>query len=81
MAEEEWVKRAAELCQATYRAEPNGKYWELVIAGSRAVSILRSIRPYLFGLKARVADIIFSLGPNLPGRLARPNLPALKRRN
>jgi len=80
MAEEEWIKRAAELCEATYRAEPNGRYWQMVIGGSRAVRILKSIQPYLFGLKAKAADIILWIGPNLPGSIARPNLPVLKGR-
>lgn len=80
MGEEEWVKRVAELCEVTYRKIPNKPYWETVIAGAKALRILKSIRPHLFGLKAQAADIIIGLGANLPGEQPRPDLPVLKRK-
>ena len=81
MAEEAWVKRTAELCEVNYRQEPNGRYWEVVVAGSRAIRVLRVIRPFLMGLKAKAADAMLRMGPNLPGNIPRPDLPGLKKKS
>ncbi len=80
MGEEEWVRKVAELCAVSYRKVPRRESWEVVVAGSKALYILKLIRPYLLGLKAKSADIIFGLGANLPGNLPRPILPVLKRK-
>ena len=78
MGEEDYVKRVAELCGVSYRKEPNGKYWEVVLRGGRALGILKLIRPYLFGLKREAVDIALRLGPSVSAKLSRPLLPSIR---
>ncbi len=78
MSEEGWVKEAARLCGVRYRRDSKGKYWLMEVEGSRAASVVKAIRPYLYGCKAAAADIILATGPNLPVKEKRPLLPSLK---
>lgn len=78
MGEEEWVKEAARLCGVNCRMDSKGKYWRMAVEGSRALSVIRAIRPYLYGFKAAAADIILANPPNLPIKKQRPRLPSLK---
>ena len=78
MGEEEWVKEAARLCGVNCRRDSKGKYWRMAVEGSRAISVVRAIRPYLYGFKAAAADIILANPPNMPAKRQRPRLPSLK---
>lgn len=78
MAEEEWVRRAAEICGVNYHRLSKGT-WEMVASGYRALEIVKEIRPYLLGCKARAADMILSIGATLPGSSPRPKLPCVKK--
>jgi hypothetical protein len=83
MGEEGWVKEAARLCGVGYKShsrDSKGRYWRMTVEGSRAASIVKAIRPYLYGCKAAAADIILKTGPNLPISHERPRLPSLKGR-
>lgn len=79
MGEEEWVVEAARLCGVSYR-RTRRKYWVMTVEGSRAVAVVKAIRPYLYGFKAAAADIVLTAGPNLPIKEKRPRLPNLKGR-
>lgn len=78
MGEEEYVRRIARLCGASYRIQPSGKYWEVYLLGSRALNVLKETKSYLYGFKAEAADVAKNLGPSVPGTLPRPILPSLK---
>lgn len=80
MGEEEWVKEAARLCGVSYRIDSKRKCWRMTVEGIRSVSIVKIIRPYLYGCKAAAADIIMATGANLPIKTQRPRLPTLKGR-
>jgi hypothetical protein len=78
MGEEEYIRRIAELCGASYRIQPNGKYWEVYLFGRRALNVLMETRSYLLGFKAEAADLAKNLGPSVPGSLPHPVLPSLR---
>ncbi len=78
MAEEAWVKRAATLMEVSYRLNQRNECWEATVEGYKAFEIVKTIQPYLYGLKAVAAAIIMNTGPTLPISAPRPELPSLK---
>jgi hypothetical protein len=78
MAEEGWIKRAATLMEVGYWMSERNGCWETTAEGYKAFEIVKTIQPYLYGLKAVAAAIIMKAGPTLPISAPRPQLPSLK---
>ena len=78
MAEVSWIKRAATLIDVGYRFNKRNRCWETTAEGYKAFGIVKTIQPYLYGLKAQAAAIIIEKGPTLPISAPRPDLPSLK---